>query len=177
MRTWVVIAVILICMGAQAQDTKPFSLRAHLLAELHSTHDVKEWFVPANIAVAGLTAKQASWTDGSGNHSVGQLANHLVFWNARQLATIRGQKNAKFSGDNTETFNAWDGKSWDETVKRLDQVLRDLEHEVEIADEAKLVKLAPVISHIATHNAYHVGQMIFVRKLAGNWDAENGVKA
>lgn len=28
------------------------------------------------------------------------------------------------------------------------------------------MKLAPVIA-MATHNAYHVGQMIFVRKLAG----------
>ena len=60
-----------------AQDTKTSTLREVLLSELRSTHTNAEWFVPANTAVKGLTAEQANWTDGKGNHSVGQLAYHL----------------------------------------------------------------------------------------------------
>ena len=32
------------------------------------------------------------------------------------------------------------------------------------------------LSHISTHNAYHIGQMVFVRKLQGAWEPEKGVK-
>jgi uncharacterized damage-inducible protein DinB len=33
-----------------------------------------------------------------------------------------------------------------------------------------------VIAHISAHNAYHTGQILYIRKLAGNWDPEKGVK-
>ncbi len=65
------------------------TLKAVLLEQLRSTHNKAEWFVPANTAVAGLTPAQASWTDKSGNHSVGQLANHLVFWDARTPGEVQ----------------------------------------------------------------------------------------
>src|SRR5690348_4229009 len=80
------------------QAKKPTTLREILLAELRSTHNNAEWFVPANTAVKGLTAEQASWTDGKGNHSVGQLAYHIVFWNRQNLARLNGEKPAAFSG-------------------------------------------------------------------------------
>ena len=160
-----------------AQDNKkPANLRELLLAELKSTHNSEEWFVPANVAVKGLTPEQASWTDGKGNHSVGQLAHHLVFWNRQSLATLKGEKPEKFNGNNDETFNSFDAKSWNETVEQLDQVLSDLEKWIESADEAKLKDSAQLFTHISTHNAYHVGQIILVRKEQGSWDPKNGVK-
>jgi uncharacterized damage-inducible protein DinB len=170
------LAAALLCVPLAAQQPKPFSLRAHLLAELKSTHNVKEWFVPANDAVDGLSAKDAAWTDGSGNHSVGMLANHLVFWDRRALQQLKGEKNAKFSGNNDETFNAFTEAQWAETQKQLDEVLTELETYVETVDEKTLEKNASLLSHIATHNAYHIGQMLYVRKLHGVWNPENGVK-
>jgi uncharacterized damage-inducible protein DinB len=159
----------------QAQDKKPATLRDALLAELRSTHTNAEWFVPANTAVKGLTAEQANWTDGKGNHSVGQLTYHLVFWNRRNLANLKGEKLEKFSGNNDETFDKFDAKTWNETVKQLDEVMSELEKWVETADEAKLKDSAQVFTHISTHNAYHVGQIIYVRKEQGSWDPKNGV--
>lgn len=153
-----------VCQITVAQD-----LRSVLLQQLKSTHTKEEWFVPANDAVKGLTAEQASWTDGSGNHSVGQLVNHLVFWNERQLQNFKGEKPAAFDGNNDETFNAFDKKSWDDIVKRLDAVLTGLEKVVAEAPEAKLKELAPTIANISAHNAYHTGQIIFVRKLQKSW--------
>jgi hypothetical protein len=159
----------------QGQVKKPATLREVLLAELRSTHTNAEWFVPANTAVKGLTAEQANWTDGKGNHSVGQLAYHLVFWNRRNLANLKGEKVEKFSGNNDETFDKFDSKTWNETVRQLDEVMGELEKWVETADEAKLKESAQVFTHISTHNAYHVGQIIFVRKEQGSWDPKNGV--
>src|ERR1700678_3729788 len=121
-----------------AQQEKPMTLKAVLLEQLRSTHNKAEWFVPANTAVAGLTPEQASWTDKSGNHSVGQVATHLVFWDRESLAKFKGEKPAKFDGNNDETFNNFDAKSWDETMKQLDQVMTEGEQEGAAANEAKI---------------------------------------
>lgn len=168
--------LLLLAIPVSAQDKKPTTLREVLLAELKSTHGAEDWFVPANIAVKGLTAEQASWTDGKGNHSVGQLAYHLVFWNRRNLQALKGEKPEKFSGNNDETFDQFDSKKWNETVQQLDEVMNELEKWLETADEARLKESAQMFTHISTHNAYHIGQIIYVRKEQGSWDPKNGVR-
>ena len=136
-----------------------------------------------NTAVAGLTAEQAKWIphnaqgklDPNANHSVGMLAHHLVFWNENVLARLRGEKPADPS-NNDATFNDFDAAHWDDIVQRLDRVMKNLEAEVEKMPEDKLARNAPTISHISTHNAYHTGQILYVRKLQGSWNPANGVK-
>jgi len=174
-KRWLLFVTLLLVLPLHAQDKKPSNLRDLLLAELRSTHTTAEWFVPANTAVKGLTAEQASWTDGKGNHSVGQLTYHLVFWNKQNFARLKGEKPENFSGNNDETFNKFDTKTWNDTVQQLDQVLTELEKWVETADEAKLKNVAQTFTHISTHNAYHIGQIIYVRKEQGSWDPKNGV--
>lgn len=166
----------LIAFAQDKQPPKPTTLRGVLLEQLKTTHNNKDWFVPANVAVQGLTAEQASWTDGKGNHSIGQLAYHLVYWNTNALMRMKGETPAKFSGNNDETFDKFDTKKWNETVQQLDKVMTDLEKFVESADEATLAKNASTLAHIGTHNAYHIGQMIYIRRLQGSWNPENGVK-
>lgn len=138
--------------------------------------NVEDWFVPINVALQGVTADQAKWTPGAGGHSVGQLANHLLFWDTEALARFKGETPPKFSGNNDETFNNFDAKQWDDIVKKLDQVLTDLERVVEAADDKKIEESASLIAHVSAHNAYHVGQIIYVRKLQGSWDSSKGVK-
>ena len=176
MKTIIAFLVLFLLFPAYAQRPKPATLRSILLEQLRTTHSEKDWFVPINVAVEGLTAEQASWKDGSGNHSVGQLTNHLLFWNGRELTKFKGEPEEKFSGDNEETFNNFDSKKWNDTVKQIDQVMTELEKLVETADEKNLQAWASEIAHIGTHNAYHVGQIIFVRKLQGSWNPANGVK-
>jgi len=176
-KTPLAIALLLFAVPAFAQQKQPpTTLRGILLEQLRTTHNEKDWFVPVSLAVAGLTPEQASWTDKSGNHSVGQLANHLLFWDAEALARFKGEKPPKYDGNNDETFNNFDAKSWQQTVDRLDAVLADWEKAVQAADDAKLQKYASLIAHVGAHNAYHVGQIIYVRKLQGVWDPANGVK-
>jgi len=159
-----------------AQDQKPApTLKSVLLQQLRDTHTNSNWFVCAKVAVAGVTPEQANWTDGKGNHSVGQLAYHIWFWNKRNLDQMKGEKVEKFSGNNDETFTKFDDKSWSETVQQLDAVLTDLEKVVENADEAKLQKIAPTIANINAHNAYHIGEIVMVRKEQGSWDPSKGV--
>jgi len=42
---------------------------------------------------------------------------------------------------------------------------------VEAADEAKLKSWYSTIAHIGAHNAYHIGQIIYVRKEQGCWES------
>ncbi len=62
--------------ASQAQDP---TIKSVLLKQLKSTHNQAEWFVPVSVAVEGVTSQQADWKDGSGNHSIGQLVNHIAF--------------------------------------------------------------------------------------------------
>ena len=174
----VLLAMLLCKMSvAPAQSKPPATVKAVLLEQLKTTHNKKEWFVPVNTAVEGMTAEQAMWKDSSGNHSVGQLVNHLAFWNAQQLAKFKGDKPDAFSGNNEETFpNKLDKDSWAASVKKLDDILTQLENAISSASDAKLQSWYAIIANISTHNAYHTGQIIFVRKLQGNWDPEKGVK-
>jgi uncharacterized damage-inducible protein DinB len=176
MKVMIGFLVLSLSLCAYGQSPKPATLRSILLEQLRTTHSEKDWFVPIDVAVDGLTAEQASWKDASGNHSVGQLTNHLLFWNRQELAKFKGEPPEKFSGNNDETFNNFDAKKWSDTVKQLDQVMVELEKFVEATDDKTLQTLASEIAHIGTHNAYHVGQMIFVRKLQGSWNPEKGVK-
>jgi len=161
---------------AGAQTKAPTTLRGVLLEQLHTTHDAEDWFVPAKIAVDGLTAEEAQWSPGKGNHSVGQLAYHLWYWNARELATFNGEKLAPFDGNNNETFDKFNAAQWDDLKVKLDKVMADWEKAVEGADDKKLAENASLIAHVGAHNAYHIGQILYVRKLQGKWDPAKGVK-
>ncbi len=161
---------------ARDQPKPPQSLKGVLLEQLHTTHDQEDWYVPISIAVKDLTPEQAKWTDGHGNHSVGQLVNHLAFWDGRALEQFKGEKSSAYNGNNDETFNSFDSKTWTATVNRLDTIMKDWEKAVEEADDAKLKTSASQIAHIGAHNAYHLGQIIYIRKMQGSWDPKNGVK-
>lgn len=162
----------------------PATLRSTLLEQLRSTHNKADWFVPLNTAIAGLTPEQARWVptnaagklDPDANHSVGMLAHHLLFWNSRALAQLRGQNPGAPPSNNEETFNSFDAASWNKIVHDLDTVMTDLEQFVEHADDATLAKRAQLFANISAHNAYHTGQILYVRKLQGSWNADKGVK-
>jgi len=175
MKNLLLIFLVITITSAHAQNAKP-TLKTILLEQLHTTHDVKDWFVPVNIALEGLTPEQAKWKDGSGNHSIGQLASHLIFWNLQQLNKFKNLPQPAFDGNNDETFNSFDNKNWKATVQKLDSVLTAIEKAVEASDDAKLQAWYTTIAHINTHNAYHTGQIIYIRKLQGSWDPDKGVK-
>jgi hypothetical protein len=167
---------VLIALSSQAQNKPAATLRSILLEQLKTVHSVKDWFVPASIAVAGLTPEQANWKDGSGNHSIAQLTTHLIFWNKQSLDKFKGKKPDAFDGNNKETFAEVNAATWKTTTQKLDNVLSELETLVQNASEKDLSSWASTIAHIGTHNAYHLGQIIYIRKMKGWWNENNGVK-
>jgi uncharacterized damage-inducible protein DinB len=104
-----------------------------------------------------------------------QLAYHLWFWDSRALADFKGEKQPSFTGNNDETFNDFNAAQWNDLVRKLDQVMSDWEAAVEKADDATLTKNASLVAHVSAHNAYHIGQILYVRKLENAWDPSKGV--
>jgi uncharacterized damage-inducible protein DinB len=177
MKKFALLMMLALPLAVLGQDEKPpATLRGVLLEQLHTTHDKEDWFVPANVAVDGLTAEQAMWSPGKGNHSVGQLAYHIWYWDQRALNDFKGVPNEKFDGNNNETFDKFDGAQWNDLVKKLDRVMTEWEKAVETADDKKLADNASLIAHVGAHNAYHIGQILYVRKLEGVWNPDKGVK-
>src|SRR6476661_1996537 len=104
MRKFLIAVLLAVSILAPAQQPKTDpTLKTVLLQELRETHNEKAWFVSEKEAVAGLTPEQAAWSDGK-NHSVGQLVQHLNYWNAANLAQLKHQP-ARKVGNNDETFN------------------------------------------------------------------------
>jgi hypothetical protein len=152
-KRFAIFALLLPTVPLYGQDKNPATLRELLLAELRTAHDKADWFVPANTAMKGLTAERANWNDGKGNHSVGRLAHHLVFWNRWSLERLKGST-GRYTGTNDETFYKFDAKTWNDTVRELDEGMNEIGKWVETADEAKLKESAQTVTLICTHNAY-----------------------
>jgi uncharacterized damage-inducible protein DinB len=163
-------------LPANCQEKTPPTLRSILLEQFQTTWNKEDWFVPVMTSLEGLSAKQAMWKPSDSSHSIGQLAYHLLFWNKQSLDKFNGKTPAAFSGDNNETFTKFTEASWAATIKELDQVMKDWETIIRTADDAKLQSWYSIIAHISAHNAYHTGQILYIRKLAGNWDPAKGVK-
>ncbi|HEY8956228.1 DinB family protein [Chitinophaga sp.] len=173
MRIIFVLPFLLISFSGYSQTA---TTRSILLNQLRSTHNKAEWFVPVNTAIEGLTPEQANWKDSSGNHSIAQLVTHLTFWNLDQLEKFKGKEKSAFNGNNDDTFTPATAAQWEASVKRIDSVLTAWETIIEQADETKLSTQYTTIANISAHNAYHIGQILYIRKLRGNWNPEKGVK-
>lgn len=75
--------------SAMAQKEKTATLKSILLKQLKTTHNVKDWFVPVNAAIAGLTAEQANWKDSTGNHSIASLLRTCCFGINSRLINLK----------------------------------------------------------------------------------------
>ncbi|HZE84638.1 MAG TPA: DinB family protein [Puia sp.] len=169
-------ATVGIAPRVNGQDKTPATLRSILLEQFQTTWDHEDWFVPVKQSLEGLSAKQAMWKPSDSSHSVGELAYHLLFWNKHSLDKFNGKNPPDFTGNNTETFTAFTEATWASTVQQLAEVMKEWEAAIRTADEAKLKDWYSTIAHISAHNAYHTGQILYIRKLAGNWDAAKGVR-
>jgi hypothetical protein len=163
-------------ISCYAQTDSMPTLKSILLEQLKTTHNVEDWFVPPSIAIAGLTPEQANWKDKTDNHSIAELTTHLIFWDKQTLDKFYGKKPDAFSGNNKETFTKVDAQTWNVAIQQLDSVLTAWEVAINTADETKLRSWYSTIAHIGTHNAYHTGQIIYIRKMKRWWDDAKGVK-
>lgn len=144
-------------------------VRLILLEQLRNTSTNEDWFVPLKKATSGLTAEQANWQDSTDNHSIGQLVSHLIFWNERILTAFQAKTAADFNSDNEVTFRRFTTIGWQQALARLDSTQINWYQSVENATDKQLAEWCSSIANVCSHNAYHTGQIIYIRKQHGWW--------
>ncbi|MBD7944469.1 DinB family protein [Psychrobacillus sp. Sa2BUA9] len=135
------------------------------------------WYVPFSESVNGLTEEQAFWKASKENNSIAEIVQHLLYWNKTwQIRYKESSVNAVPAvGSNDSTFTISKNKTFDELKKQLIEVLL---HWQMILTEEQLEKSVQeysnanwwqVVGNVTTHNAYHIGQIVYIRKLQKSW--------
>ena len=158
-----------------------------ILDQLAACNDRNGWFVSAASALKGLSAEGAARGGGGSQHSVWQIVNHIIFWNERYLLRFRDRQvgkvessEATFEGERTSGSDA----EWQAVVSKLGLVMTEWIAAVRDADDARLAEPThpgkpetwiQALANTAIHTAYHVGQIVTLRKEHGDWDPSQGV--
>jgi hypothetical protein len=155
-----------------------------LLEQFLCCHKKSHWFVSFEKAVAGLTAEQAIWKQSDSENSIWEIISHLVFWNERFLNRFKNSEVPKMGGNNDTTFTYLQEYDWEQVLQQYNQVMiawyetieksEDEKFDESISEQSKETWLES-ISSITLHNAYHIGQIVTIRKIQGSWNKEQGV--
>jgi len=157
-------------------------VRTLLLQQMdYRIDDSDSWYVPLAAALEGVTARTASWRPNETFNSIWQLVNHLTFWTEFVSNRLGGASPTDQPIDNQATFgesgNADDEQEWCEAVSRLYVVYREFRERLEMAttdDMARALNSAGILAHTMIggclmHVAYHLGQIVLLRRLQGSW--------
>ncbi len=146
------------------------SAKLILNEQFEACFDQSAWFASAKSALENLSAADAVWKATDEVHSVCEIISHLNFYNRKHLQRFKGIEVADETVEIAETYSP-ETPNWDETFGTFNVIMLEWKTLLETVDEAKLSNndWASVIAHINIHNAYHIGQIVFVRKLHGNW--------
>ncbi|MFE1245238.1 DinB family protein [Fictibacillus sp. NPDC058756] len=155
-----------------------------LLRQMAANHNEPNWFVPVERALDGLTSEQANEKNGISN-SIWEIVNHLIFWNERYLSRFKGNPTSKKIESNDETFHSENNQDWEEMKTQLYRILKEWANAVKDAEDDDVFERSAhedrhdpwysVLANINIHNAYHIGQIVEIRKTNGNWDPKKGV--
>lgn len=163
-----ILVIALLFWGFSEHQTKS-ELRPVLIQQLKNTYTDQNWFVPTKIALEGVTAEQSNWKDSTENHSIGELVSHMAFWNERSLKVFKGEEVSDFTSDNEVTFKEYTDLEWQRLVMKLDRIQAEWEQVTEKATPKQLTEWSNEIANMTAHNAYHAGQIIYIRKRNGWW--------
>lgn len=139
-----------------------------------------QWQPPLSTALDGLTAAQAAWKPSPERHSIWQIVRHLILWKGGVLDAWDGNPpdgQQLLARDWREAGGA--ESDWERDRQRLLAISLELLSRVHGLDDAGLSKpidwyqgrhrqaLAMRVVRTTTHDAYHAGQIQYLRALQG----------
>ncbi|MBM7585676.1 putative damage-inducible protein DinB [Bacillus pakistanensis] len=131
------------------------------------------WYLPFSESVKNLR-EEAFWKSNGNGNSIAEIVQHLLYWNETwQIRYQKSHVNAVSSLENNDkSFVVPENVKFDQLKGRLLEVLlnwQDLLSEEKMEDDvigfSVPAKWWSVIGNVTTHNAYHIGQIIYIRKL------------
>jgi uncharacterized damage-inducible protein DinB len=141
------------------------------------------WYIPFSDSVENLSEEQAFWKPNEDCNSIAEIVQHLLYWN--QTWQTRYQKchvNAVPSiGNNNKSFIIPENHTFNDLKKLLLEVLlrwqgllTEEKVESDVNGFPEQVKWWEILGNASTHNAYHIGQIIYIRKLQNSWKIDAG---
>ncbi|WP_342601086.1 DinB family protein [Psychrobacillus sp. FSL H8-0483] len=141
------------------------------------------WYITFSDSIKRLSEEQAFWKPNEESNSIAEIVQHLLYWN--QTWQTRYQKShvdaVPSIGNNNNSFIIPENYSFTDLKKQLLEVLllwQELLSEEKVESEVNgfsgHVKWWEVLGNVSTHNAYHIGQIIYIRKLQNSWKINVG---
>ncbi|MEH7109596.1 DinB family protein [Bacillus sp. JJ1764] len=149
-------------------------LKDQLLA---NANDIS-WYVPFSKSVANLKEEEAFWKPNDESNSIAEIVQHLLYWNETwQKRYKKSHVNAVAPiSDNNESFIIPENKTFADLKQSLLEVLlkwQDLLTEEKVETDVngfpETAKWWEVLGNLSTHNAYHIGQIVYIRKQQKSW--------
>lgn len=142
------------------------------------------------VCVEDLPQELAARTVAGFPHSVGDLVFHMNYWMDYELRRIRGER-AAYPEHAAESWPSsplpGDAQEWDRLRRQMNVMLAelsalaqsaaDLSREIAAmhAGHKKIAgTLEAVLWQTITHNSYHVGQIVMIRRILGAWPPRGG---
>ncbi|MGR6342021.1 DinB family protein [Priestia megaterium] len=154
-----------------------------LLQQWASCLDEEDWFPPLEKVLEDITLEQEVWKPADGTmNSILELVCHLLFYEKRLLMRFLGETaNEPQAEDNGSTFRlpTETVQNWKETKQEYFYVHRELEKILAKSEHEDLYRQIPgerslvlELKSLAMHDAYHIGQIVFLSKMQGAWAAK-----
>ena len=152
-----------------------------LLDHLEQTYEKEGWYTPLGMAIRGLTAEQAAWKPSAERHSIWQIVRHVIHWKRGVLQSWAGDP-PDYEPLNRDDWQEVSGEesAWQADVDQLNKMYAEFHQKLEgIDDQAIQVSVkayqqshqpTPVAKRLMAvfaHDAYHSGQIQYVRALQG----------
>ncbi len=134
----------------------------------------------------GLTAAQAEARVPGAPHSIAEIVAHLVFWHSWFLERCNGVA-APLPAPASAGWPAATGADWDNL---REQFLAGIESMAAMASDAAVrwrrvdpaIEFPPLsdysvgdaVTHVAVHNAHHLGQVVLLRQMMSAWPPPEG---
>jgi uncharacterized damage-inducible protein DinB len=153
--------------------------RKEIVLHLWDTaYDIEGWHPPLKDAVKGIDHAAALWRPNADAHNIWELVNHLICYKDRFLCRLEGNEFDPAITDNEVTFQRGIGKTETEGQQRiahLEQVQQSIKSNISGIADSDVDKPLPEsalgmqILSLASHDSYHTGQIMFIRKLQRSW--------
>ncbi len=163
------------------------SIKGLITRQFSNSFDTNGWFVATKNALDGVDVEMACWKPNDADVTcIWETLSHLTYYNNAYLQRFKGIAFEYDIATNDESFSTgeYTKADWMAEIARYDTVMAEFRDLIDAADESKFgtevsaenqTKWATLILNIASHNAYHAGQILLLRKLQGSWDRSKGV--
>lgn len=149
----------------------------HNLKLLNEVFEQERSHAPLLTSVHDLTAAQAAWKPSPERNSIWKIVNHVSLWKEYSARRMAGEPPRPFGWakevDWQEILEVTE-EAWRASVQRLRHAHAAVKAELAKRSDDDLERPLPGgryplyrIQSVAVHNAYHVGQIRYIRALQG----------